>query len=313
MIQRDIKNSSGKITGKTIITEDKIIIDNIGKSILEIIDDNIIKEVLSNNIGDNTLIALYEEYTMSIGEIASLYNRCYSNINKKIKALKISTNHKGRRNRAYGHQVSAEQSKKMSQSLRGRKAPEYERTPEIKFKISNSLRKYYKNNPQDPQPHIDNWKRGIYDNVNFQRGIAGHFTSIKMNKTFRFRSLLELYFMLLIEKDIRVITYDFEPFHITMDNGHTYMPDFIINNSIIIELKSKKFIERIEGVQRKVEYKQSQARKYCKNNNYVYKIVYDEDINFESRKMKKYLRDNSDIINKYNIVFQQPERIWSKK
>lgn len=313
MIERNIKNSSGKITGKTIITNDKIIIDNIGKPILEIIDEQILQEVLANNITDNTLVILYEEYTLSIGEIASLYNRCYSNINKKIKALKIVTNHKGRRNRAYGHKVSEQQSQKMSKALKGRKAPQYERTPEIKAQISSSLKQYYKNNPQNPQPHIDNWKKGIYDNVNFQRGIAGYFTSIKMNCTFRFRSLLELYFMLLIEQDARVISYNFEPFHIIMDNGHTYMPDFIINNKTIIELKSKKFIERVDGVQEKLNYKQSQAQKYCQKNNFTYKIIYDEDINFQSRTMKKYLRDNPDIISKYNIVFQQPERIWSKK
>lgn len=311
MIERNVKNSSGKITGKTIITSEFIKIDNMGKPVLIIIDENIIAEVLGKNISDDTLYILYNQYTMSIGEIASLYDRCYSNINKKIKSLNISTNHQGRRNRAYGHKVSKEQSEKMSKALKGRIAPDYERTPEIKEKISQSLKKYFKYHPQNPEPHIKNWQNGVYDNVNFQRGIAGSFTSIKTKQTFRFRSLLELKFALLLEQDNRVITYIFEPFHIVMDNGHTYMPDFLINDSIIIELKSKKFIERVEGVQETVNYKQSQAKKYCQKNNLQYKIIYDEDIHFDSKSMKRYIREHPEIIKQYNISFEQSERIWS--
>ena len=312
-IIRDIKNSSGKITGKTTITELKISIDNIGKPLLEITDNKIIQEVLSNNISDSTLLKLYNEYTMSIGEIASLYNRCYSNINKKLKSLNFAPNKQGRRNRAYGRSVSEEQSKKMSKSLKGRKAPAYKRTPEIKEKISKSLKKYYKEHPQNPDPHIKNWKNGVYDQVNFQRGIAGKFYSIKTKQSFRFRSLLELKFALTLEQDAKVITYKFEPFHIEMENGHSYMPDFLINNSIIIELKSKKFVERVDGVKEKVNYKQSQAKKYCQKNNLQYKIIYDEDINFDSKTMKRYIREHPEIIKQYNISFEHPERIWSQK
>lgn len=312
-IERDIKNSSGKITGKTTITESKILIDNIGKPLLEIIDQQIIQEVLSNNISDSTLLELYNEYTMSIGEIASLYNRCYSNINKKLKSLGFTPDKRGRRNRAYGHHVPKTQSEKMSKALKGRKAPSYERTPEIKEKISKSLKQYFKEHPQNPEPHIKNWKNGVYDSVNFQRGIAGNFTSIKTNSTFRFRSLLELKFALMLEQNPDVITYQFEPFHISMENGHSYMPDFLINNSIIVELKSKKFVERIDGVQERVIYKQSQAKKYCQKNNLQYKIIYDEDINFDSKTMKRYIREHPEIIKQYNISFEQPNRIWSQK
>ena len=98
-----------------------------------------------------------------------------------------------------------------------------------------------------------------------------------------------------------------------MENGRSYMPDFLINNSIIIELKSKKFVERVDGVKEKVNYKQSQAKKYCQENNLQYKIIYDEDINFDSKTMKRYIREHPEIIKQYNISFEHPERIWSQK
>lgn len=313
-MKRNIKNSSGKITGTTEILNNKIIINNIGKPILEITDKQIINEVLNDNISANTLIKLYNEYTLSIGEIASLYNRCYATINKLIKnEPKILINRNGRRNRAFGHKVSEQQSKKMSKALKGRKSSYYERTPEIKQKISTSLKKYFKNNPQNPLPHIKNWENGVYDNVDFQFGISGHFTSIKTSQTIRFRSLLELYYLIQIENDNSIITYQYEPFHIKMDNGKSYMPDFLINNKIIVELKAKKYIENQPEIKNNVLYKKNQAEKYCFNHNLIYKIIYDEDIGFDSKRMKHFIKDNPDIIKQYNINFTNPERIWSKK
>ena len=310
---RNIKNSSGKITGTIEILEDCIKINNVQKPILLIEDKKIINEVINKNVLNDTIITLYNGYTLSIGEIAGLYDRCYSNINKLIKTIpEITLDRRGRRNRAFGHPVSMEQSKKMSKALKGRKPPEYERTPEIREKISNSLKQYFKKNPQNPAPHIENWKKGIYDNVDFKIGISGHFTSFKINKIVRFRSLLELYYLLLIEEDNNVNTYIYEPFHIEMDNGKTYMPDFLINNEIIIELKSKKYTERVKGMKEKVSYKESQAIKYCNSHNLEYKIIYDEDIGFESKKMKHYIKNNPQIVKKYNITFTNPERMVNK-
>lgn len=309
-MKNNIKNSSSKITGTTEITDNSIIIDNKGKPILTITDKSIINEVLTNQVSNKTLIDLYNNYTLSISEIASLLNRCYSNVNKILKNIpEITFDHKGRRNRAYGHAVSPEQSKKMSQSLKGRKATNYERTPEIKKKISESLKKYYSEHPQNPLPHIENWKRGIYDKVDFKIGIGGHFTSLKTSKIIRFRSLLELYYLLQLEEDIKIITYTYEPFHIIMENGKSYMPDFLVNNKIVIELKSKKYVERVSGVKEKVQYKQSQAIKYCEQFDLQYQIIYDEDIGFESRKMKRYIKENPDIIKKYHITFNDPKRM----
>lgn len=307
---RNIKNSSGKITGTTEILEDSIIINNIGKPILLIDDPQIIEEVLKERISEKTLEILYNEYTMSIGEIASLYNKCYSNINKLVRANpQIETNHKGRRNRAYGHPVSKEQSEKMSKALQGRKGVVYERTPEMREKISRSLKEYFKQHPQNPEPHIKNWENGVYDNVDFKRGIGGYFTSIKTKTTIKFRSLLELYYLLLLEQDENIITYSYEPFHIKMENGKSYMPDFLINNSKIIELKAKKYVERVAGVKDKVNYKKSQAIQYCNAHGLEYQIIYDEDIGFETQRMKHYIKNNPNIVEQYNIVFLNPERM----
>lgn len=309
-MKRNIKNSSGKIIGTTEITNNNITIDVIGKPLLIIEDNIIINESINENLSLDTIRNLYNNYTLTIAEIASLYNRCYSNVNKIIKTdTEITINKYGRRNRAFGHKVSEEQSKKMSVALKGRTAPIYERTPEIREKISNSLKKYFSTHPQNPAPHIKNWQDGKYNNVDFKIGISGHFTSIRFPKTIRFRSLLELAFLLKLENDEHITSYIYEPFHIMMDNGHTYMPDFLINNNTVIELKSKKYVERVEGVKNKVEYKQSQAIKYCNENNLIYQIIYDEDINFDSRQMKQYLKNNPDIVKKYNITFINPERM----
>lgn len=307
---RNIKNSSGKITGTTEILEDSIIINNIGKPILLIDDSQIIEEVLQGKISEKTLEILYNEYTMSIGEIASLYDKCYSNINKLIRVNpQIEVNHKGRRNRAYGHPVSKEQSEKMSKALQGRKGVVYERTPEMREKISQSLKEYFKQHPQNPAPHIKNWENGVYDNVDFKRGIGGYFTSIKTKTTIKFRSLLELHYLLLLEQDESVITYSYEPFHIKMENGKSYMPDFLINNSRVVELKAKKYVERVAGVKDKVNYKKSQAIQYCSTHGLEYQIIYDEDINFDTKRMKHYIKNNPNIVKQYNIVFLNPERM----
>lgn len=310
---KNIKNSAGKITGTTEILEDQIKIDNIKKPILVINDKKIIEEVKNKDILKDTLIKLYNDYTLSIGEIASLYDRCYSNINKIIKTIpEIKIDRRGRRNRAYGHPVSKEQSEKMSTALKGKKPVVYERTPEIRQKISQSLKKYYKEHPQNPAPHIENWKRGKYDNVDFKIGISGYFTSLKIKKTIRFRSLLELYYLLLIEEDNSIKFYEYEPFHIIMDNNKSYMPDFLINNELVIELKSKKYVEKVKGIKEKVLYKESQAIKYCNLHNLKYKIIYDEDIGFETKKMKYYIKNNPIIVEKYNITFTNPKRMVIK-
>lgn len=307
-----IKNSAGKQTGITTFNDDNTItIDNAGKPLL-ILEKEIAEAIKSNNRTNEMLLYLYDTYYLSIGEIASLYNVCYSNINVQLKSIpNWVANKQGRRNRAYGHKVSKEQSEKMSKALKGRKAPTYERTPEIRQKISNSLKAYYQEHPQDPTPHQKNWVNGIYDNVDFKIGIAGYFTSLKNNKTFRFRSLLEMWYMLQLEQDASINSYQYEPFHIILDNGSSYLPDFLVNN-ILIELKPRKYVERVAGVKEKMQYKAEQAEQYCIKNNLTYKIIYDDEIDFDSKRVKHYIIDHPEVVEKYNITFIDKKRMVIK-
>lgn len=315
----DIKNSSNKIIGFTEITNDQIIIHNNKKPELCIFDKEIIEAIKNKDRSDIIIKKLYDEYYLNIGEIASLYDVCYSNINKQTRQIAFQTSPKsGRRNRSFGKQQSDKTKKKISDNLKdgyntGRiKKSSYERTPEIKEKISNSLKEYFKENPQNPLPHIENWKNGVYDKVDFHIGIGGTFYSIKNLKKLRFRSLLELFYLLKIEEDDNIKKYSYEPIKILCDNGHIYIPDVLVNDYQLIELKSLKWVNSIKGQKEKVQYKKEQAEKYCSNHNLVYKIIYDEEIDFNSSKYKRHLKNNPQIIDKYNIIFNQPERMVIK-
>ena len=315
----NIKNSSNKIIGFTDIKEDYILIHNNKKPELVIKDKKIIDAVKNKNRDNNIIKELYDNYYLMIGEIASLYDVCYSNINKQYKQNSFETTpNAGRRNSNFGKVCSKKTKEKISNSLKdgyktGRISPaSYVRTKDIKQKISKSLKEYYKSHKQNPLPHIQNWENGVYDKVDFHIGIGGSFYSIKNSKRVNFRSLLELFYLLKLEKSQNVKEYSYEPIRIPCDNGHAYTPDVLVNNYELIELKSRKYVSNVKGVREKVLYKAKQAEKYCLNNKLAYKIVYDDEINFISREFKMFLRDNPQIIDKYKIVFNQPERMVIK-
>lgn len=77
-------------------------------------------------------------------------------------------------------------------------------------------------------------------------------------------------------------------------------------------IKGKEAKQRVEQMIEKVQYKQSQAIKYCNNNGLQYQIIYDEDIGFDSTSMKRYIKNNPDIVKKYSITFLSPERMVCK-
>lgn len=313
-MKKDIINSSSKITGYTTIENDSIKIYNLDKPVLEITDTNLIYKIINKIDEDKVLEELYNHYLMSISEIASIYGTSYYIINNKIKANpNIIIDRKGRRNRAYGKQQSQETREKIRNKLIGKSIPSrYERTPEIKEKISQSLKKYYSKHPQDPTPHRENWKNGVYSKVNFKRGIGGSLFSLKNNKIIHFRSLLELYYLILLENNDNINSYEYETQHITLEDGTVYTPDIIIDNTII-ELKSKKFIDNQPDIYERFIYKKEQCEKYCDEHGLKYQVIFDTDIGFDSRQMKKELKNHPEIIEKYQISFYEPERIWSQK
>lgn len=92
---------------------------------------------------DESIIAtLFNEYYLLIGEIAALYGVCYSTMAKHLKAAGVDTTSKaGRRNSSYGTTFSEERIQNICKALEGkRKYGVYERTPEIRSKISTSLK-----------------------------------------------------------------------------------------------------------------------------------------------------------------------------
>lgn len=311
-MERNILNSSNAKKGTVVITNEKIVVKNQSKPELVITDAEILAAIIKEKESEEIIKILFDEYTLTVGEVAALFNISYTRANKWFKDVATSSKKAGRRNSSYGKHFSEERKQNIRKSLKGKPATStYERTPEIKHKISQGLKKYFKDHPQDPTPHIENWKKGKYDCVNFGHGIAGHVYSFKNKTTFFFRSLLELKYLLMLEEDDSVSFYDYESLRIECDNGHIYTPDFLVNGNLVIELKSWKYIYAQKGeIQKQFEYKVSQGKNYCEQHNLTYKVVWDKEIDFDSSRMKHYLIDNPDIVEKYQISFLQPERVF---
>lgn len=307
----DIKNSSGKVIGNIEITNTQIIINNQSKPILIIDDITIINKVQAKD--ESIIDTLFNEYYLLIGEIAALYHVCYATMAKRLKAHGLNTkSHAGRRNSSYGTTFSEERINNICKALEGkRKYGVYERTPEIREKISKSLKEYYVTHDvsQETREKLSAaWKRGCYDNSPMGRGYNGYFYSFKNQRQFYFRSLLELDYLLRLESDSTINTYIVEPFQIKLPNNHHYTPDILINNETLIELKPKNHLNWEDEERWAMELKG--AEEYCKKHNYNFQVVYDEDIEFESRTFKRWLLSNQEIIKQYNIQFKK-ELVWS--
>lgn len=114
-------------------------------------------------------------------------------------------------------------------------------------------------------------------------GIHGYFTSLKNNKTFYFRSLLELKYLILLEENEDVKKYQVEPFQISLkDNIHHYTPDFLVNETEIKELKTYKHLSYTKEDERFAE-ETAAALKYANENNMTFEVIYDTDLGFETR------------------------------
>ena len=300
-----IKNSSGKQVGEVEKTSTQIIINTWNKPQVIIKDKDLLQSIANKD--NSAIIILYDNYTCTIGEIAAVFETCYSAMWKKLKRLEVKTAQKaGRRNSSYGQQFSEERKRKIGEKSRGRIIKPYERTPEIRAKISASLKEYFASHPvseETRQKLSDAWKRGCYDNAKMGRGIQGYFHSYKMDKDYYFRSLLELKFLVYIEENNKVQEYIMEPFLIPMNDNHHYMPDLLINNNIVVELKPRAHLsyEDKDRWENELYY----ANEFCKRNNYQFKVIYDDEIGFESKKYRQYLIDNPELIEQYQIRFKK--------
>ena len=306
----DIKNSSGKIIGKIEKTEEGYLIINPPKPNLLIDDVELVNKI--DNGDESAFETLWNDYTLLIGEIAALYGKIYATTRKHLQRMGIDTNsHAGRRNSSYGREFSEERKKKIGEKSRGRKIPQYERTPEIREKISLGLKKYFSENEvstETRQKLSDAWARGCYNHSPMGKGYSGYFYSPKNNLDFYFRSFLELAYLLVLEKEESVQYYEVEPFKIRLENNHFYTPDVLTNGKLLIELKPSKHLsyedkERWDLEQRGIE-------KFCSEHNYDYTIVYDKDIEFDSARFKRWYLNNQDELTQYNIRLSR-EIVWS--
>lgn len=307
----DILNSSGFKIGVAKIDENSIIINNYNKPLLIIEEaEDLIQKI--QNKDESGFKELFDDYYLLIGEIAALYHMTYSTTRKHMIKQGINTKSKaGRRNSSYGKTFSDERKAKISAASRGRKITPYERTPEIKNKISESLLKYYSEHEVSEETRIklsQAWKDGRYKNANMGRGYNGFFYSIKNNKKFFFRSLLELCYLIQIENNRDISFYDVEPFQIKLPNNHHYTPDIFLNGEILIELKPKKHL--LYEDEERFNLEVSSAEEYCKKHNLTFKVIYDEDLGFRSDKFKRWLLNNKEDLSKYQITFSSKD-IWS--
>lgn len=298
------KNSSGRTFGEVEIIENEIIIRHYNKPTLIIDDENIIKAIEQQNT--EYALILYDEYELCIGEIAALYNYKYHQMNNLINNLQPKTSKcYGRRNSSFGQKFSDERIKHLSESHKGFTPVGYERTPEIRQKIADTLVAKYASGEiwNDPKKFSDAWARGCYKNVKMGRGIQGYMFSIKAQKDVYFRSLLELNYFILFEQSECVEDYEVEPFQIKLSGDSHYTPDALINNKYLIEIKPSDHLRYTDNTRFKEEV--SAAKQYCKDNNLEYVVLYDTDINFKTTRYKTFLRNRPDIIEQFNIRFNK--------
>lgn len=299
------KNSSGRYIGETFVLEERLIIRHYSKPELIIDDPAIVFGVQARKT--LCMLVLFDEYGLCIAEIAALYYMPYNRARTLLNALHPTTSHStGRRNPSYGKTFSPERRQHQSEASKGRKAPPpYERTPEIRKRISNTLKMLYATGVihNDSARFSAPWARGCYSNAKMGRGIQGVMFSHKNQQDISFRSLLELGYFIHWESDPSVTQYIIEPIQIFISADSIYIPDALINNEELVEIKPVLHLnyEPKDRFNKECDA----AKQYCAANNLTFKIVYDRDIGFTTTKYKTYLRHHPDIIEQFNIRFDK--------
>lgn len=111
-------------------------------------------------------------------------------------------------------------------------------------------------------------KRGVYNNIHYQ-------------------SLVELSYILWCEKNnVNIINYDKEGISYNWEGKQKrYYPDFIVDSNTIVEIKGSGSIYRrfLEKNQEKFKV----LEKWCSENNYKHKIIFDKELGITLRKEAK--------------------------
>lgn len=312
---RVVKTANGKPCGSIEVINGCFIIKSNTKPKIIINDLLICKNILDKNY--DCIQYLYDTYELTIGEIASLFEVSYRTMYKRMRDRGYDTSSKkGRRNSSFGTHFSERRKKNISKGNKGKTAHkvEYERTPEIRKKISETLRHGYQSGRISVNGNgiSKAWADGKYTNASMGRGIQGYFRSNKTSRTngyIYFRSLLELCFLINAEKSERIMSIINEPVHIALPEHGIYIPDFLINETELIELKPANHLLWTKDSDGRFDVEIRAAFDYCKKYGWSFRIVYDKDMNFETGAFKKYLRDNPDIISQYQIRFNNPNQL----
>lgn len=180
-----VKSASGKPCGVIELCADHITITSDTKPELIIGDEELIRSINSKDY--ECIPQLLDRYELTIGEIAALFSVSYQTMYKRMKCCGINTSGRnGRRSSSFGTHFSTERKKNISNGNRGKTVHpvEYERTPEIRQKISTSLKEKYRSGEitVNSKGISDAWAAGKYSKAKMGRGIQGYFYSKKDNK-----------------------------------------------------------------------------------------------------------------------------------
>ena len=138
--------------------------------------------------------------------------------------------------------------------------------------------------------------------------LSGQICSKKLSRSIQFESSLEKDFIYLIEFDIKVCSYLEQPIEIpyidSQGKNRKYTPDFLINyhdkfrKDEIIEIKyESELLEKKDELEEKFE----SARKYCINNDLVFRVISDAYIRDE----KHILLKNIKFLSRYRDFFDK--------
>lgn len=100
-----------------------------------------------------------------------------------------------------------------------------------------------------------------------------------------------------------------EPVHIKLHGGGIYIPDFLVNDACLIELKPKNHLLWTKDSNGRFNEEMSAAVSFCEKRGWSFMVVHDDDLGFETGAFKKFLRNNPDLISKYKIRFNDPDRL----
>lgn len=193
-----------------------------------------------------------------------------------------------------GKIVSEETRKKLSIANTGQFVSEETR---VKISIASAGRVGKKHKDSTKILISEKRLKSIKQNKHFCIGISGTYKGI------HFRSLYELSYLIYLIKF--KIKFECEPFSILYTNVNRYMPDFLIENKYLVEIKPKEFQNTEKNL-----LKTKAALQYCEENNLIYKII-DPSV-CKKKIFKEYLNntiifdagDKKRFLNKfkYNII-----------